>query len=118
MGIEDVRTLIEETYERTGGRWPSRLVCGRRLFQTLYEKGMIEYSLNNGMRAEFCGIPIISVHSPDLIGDDMAIAITDDCYDYWTTRDIEWHSEALMKDVIDDIDISEEEFLRILNSSD
>lgn len=75
MNIEDVIAAIDETYRRTGGRMPVRLICGRKLFQTLCDEAKIEYDVGNVMTAKFYGIPITVVHNTELIEDDKIIVV-------------------------------------------
>lgn len=147
MNIEDVIAAIDETYRRTGGRMPVRLICGRKLFQTLCDEAKIEYDVGNVMTAKFYGIPITVVHNTELIEDDKIIVVPENwngtgqttgttgyCYDWWNLptyweRDPYYpqpwnpafqtrHLGTPMKDSMDDINISEEEFLKILNGGD
>lgn len=141
MNIEDVRKVIDETYRRSGGRMPVGLICGQKLFQTLCDEAKIEYDIGDGMVAKFYGIPIISAHDTNLVEDDKIVVLPgnwnetgfahDYYYDWWNKpiyygydpyymqpyRPI-FQTQYLgtpMKDVNDDINISEEEFLKILN---
>lgn len=145
MVMEDIRRMIDEFYYRTG-KTPERLICGRGLFQRLYDEGRVEYNMHNTypMTATFYGIPIVAVNNPDLIEDDKIIIVGDNhgaetyrvdrfynTYDTWwnkptfgdyynyhptfqPTFQIE-HVGVPMKDGYNEISISEEEFLRVLN---
>lgn len=141
LNIEDMIKVIDETYRRAGGRMPVRLICGQKLFQDLCDEAKIEYDVGNVMVARFYGIPIISTNDTNLVDDDKIIVLpgnwnetgfTQDYYYDWWNRptyngfnpyNTQQYSpifqtqylETPMRDVNDDIDISEEEFLKVLN---
>lgn len=126
MNIEDVKKVIDETCRRTGGRMPARLICGQKLFRTLCDEAKIEV-YDAGMAAKFYGIPITVVYDMNLVEEDKMIVVPEnwDCIDYTTTYHYcDWWNkpdytqfQTQLKDASDDINISEEEFLKILNGS-
>lgn len=144
MNMEDIRRMIDEFYYRTG-KTPEKLICGKGLFMRLYDEGKIEYNIHheNPMMATFYGIPIVYVNNPDIPEDDKIIILGDNhgaetyrVERFYNTHDI-WRNRTTLDDYYkyykptftfhpqyesvpkrddqEEVSISEEEFLRILN---
>lgn len=145
-----MRKMIEEFYYRSGGKTPTKLLCGRGLFLKLCDEGKIKYNMHyaDPMTATFYGIPIMSVDNPNLIEDDKIIILgdnnraetyrTDYQTNYYQTDYCPWNRPAYdgyykyyrpafqvpfqtkyagtpMRNADEEISISEDEFLQVLN---
>lgn len=144
MVMEDIRRMIDEFYYRTG-KTPEKLICGKGLFLRLCDEGEIEYNIHhaNPMMATFYGIPIVYFNNPDIIEDDKLIILGDnhdaETYQvgrFYNTYDTRWnipmwddyckyykptftfqpqYESVPKRDNQEEVSISEEEFLQILN---